>query len=94
MQQAFAEVLPQSPIGKALAYSLKRWNRLMTYTTAGELEIDSNLVENAIRPIAPIALGRKNYLFAGGHESAKRMAMLYSLLGLLLILSFLTNFTL
>lgn len=78
MQQAFAEVLPQSPIGKALAYSLKRWNRLMTYTTAGELEIDSNLVENAIRPIA---LGRKNYLFAGSHESAKRMAMLYSLLG-------------
>jgi len=63
----------------------------MTYTTAGELEIDSNLVENAIRPIA---LGRKNYLFAGSHESAKSMAMLYSLLGLLLILSFLTNFTL
>jgi len=78
MQQAFTEVLPQSPIGKALAYSLKRWNRLMTYTTAGELEIDSNLVENAIRPIA---MGRKNYLFAGSHESAKRMAMLYSLLG-------------
>ena len=78
MQRAHTEVLPQSPMGKALAYSLKRWNRLMTYTTAGELEIDSNLVENAIRPIA---LGRKNFLFAGSHESAKRIAMLYSLMG-------------
>lgn len=77
MQQAYTEVLPQSPIGKALAYSLKRWKKLLAYTAAGELEIDSNLVENAIRPIA---LGRKNYLFAGSHESAKRIAMLYSLL--------------
>ena len=42
-----------------------------------ELIIDNNLIENAIRPVA---LGRKNYLFAGSHEAAQRAAMLYSLL--------------
>ncbi len=40
------------------------------------MEIDNNLVENAIRPVA---LGRKNYLFAGSHEGAKRAALIYSL---------------
>jgi transposase len=42
------------------------------------LKIDNNPVENSIRPVA---LGRKNYLFAGSHEAAKRSGMLYSLLG-------------
>jgi transposase len=42
------------------------------------LNIDNNPVENSIRPVA---IGRKNYLFAGSHEGAKRSAMLYSLLG-------------
>ncbi len=41
----------------------------------GNLQIDNNLVENAIRPLA---LGRKNYLFAGSHEAAKRASMIYS----------------
>ena len=50
----------------------------MTYTTNGKLNIDNNPVENAIRPVA---IGRKNYLFAGSHEAAQRSAMLYSLLG-------------
>lgn len=45
--------------------------------TDGRLEIDNNRIENEIRPIA---LGRKNYLFAGSHESAQRFAMIYSLL--------------
>ncbi len=44
----------------------------------GRLEIDNNLVENSIRPIA---IGRKNYLFAGSHDAAQRAAMIYSLLG-------------
>ena len=56
----------------------KRWEKLMIYTTDGKLNIDNNPVENAIRPIA---IGRKNYLFAGSHEAAQRSAMLYSLLG-------------
>jgi len=78
MQQTYIEVLPKSAIGKALAYSIERWKQLMIYTTNGKLNIDNNPVENAIRPVA---VGRKNYLFAGSHEAAQRSAMLYSLLG-------------
>ena len=78
MKQAYTEVLPKSVIGKALAYSIERWQRLSLYTSDGKLNIDNNPVENAIRPVA---IGRKNYLFAGSHEAAQRSAMLYSLLG-------------
>ncbi len=78
MKEQCRAVLPKSPIGKALAYSLKRWKALSRYTEDGLLEIDNNPVENAIRPVA---LGRKNYLFCGSHEAAQRSAMLYSLLG-------------
>ena len=69
------KVLPKSPIGKAIAYTLKRWTKLTRYTTNGILEIDNNRIENAIRPLA---LGRKNYLFAGSDEGGKRAAMMYS----------------
>ena len=78
MKQAYAQVLPRSVIGKALGYSVQRWDALCLYTTDGKLNIDNNPVENAIRPVA---IGRKNYLFAGSHEAAQRSAMLYSLLG-------------
>lgn len=78
MLENYKVVLPKSTIGKALHYSLQRWDKLMVYTTDGRLEIDNNLVENAIRPVA---IGRKNYLFAGSHNGARRAAMLYSLLG-------------
>ena len=78
MKEQYTQVLPKSPIGQALAYSIERWDRLSIYTTNGMLCIDNNPVENSIRPVA---IGRKNYLFAGSHEGAKRSAMLYSLLG-------------
>jgi transposase len=78
MQQVYTEVLPKSAIGMALAYSIQRWPRLMIYATNGKLNIDNNPVENSIRPVA---IGRKNYLFAGSHEAAQRSAMLYSLMG-------------
>jgi hypothetical protein len=55
---------------------LGQWSKLKTYTRDGRLEIDNNLVENAIRPVT---LGRKNYLFAGSHEGAKCAAIIYSL---------------
>ncbi|MCA9733728.1 transposase [candidate division KSB1 bacterium] len=48
------------------------------YTEDGKYEIDNNLVENSIRPVA---LGRKNYLFAGSHEGAERAAMIVLLFG-------------
>jgi len=78
MKQAYTQVLPRSVIGKALGYSIERWDALCLYTTDGKLNIDNNPVENAIRPVA---IGGKNYLFAGSHEAAQRSAMLYSLLG-------------
>jgi len=77
MTEQYRAVTPKSPIGKALGYSMKRWKELVLFTTDGQLEIDNNKIENEIRPIA---LGRKNYLFAGSHESAQRIAMIYSLL--------------
>ena len=67
--------LPKSQIGKAMAYAYARWDALSAYLNDGNLQIDNNLVENAIRPVA---LGRKNYLFAGSHEAAQRAAMIYS----------------
>lgn len=71
-------VLPKSLIGKAINYSLERWDKLSLYASNGMLEIDNNLVENQIRPVA---IGRKNYLFAGSHDAAQRHAMLYSFIG-------------
>lgn len=78
MKEQYGAVLPKSPIGKALGYSLKRWERLSLYTNDGKLLIDNNLVENTIRPLA---LGRKNFLFAGSHVGAQRIAMFYSFVG-------------
>jgi len=78
MKEQYVQVLPKSAIGKALAYSIERWDKLSRYTEDGMLNIDNNPVENSIRPVA---IGRKNYLFAGSHEAAKRSAMLYSLIG-------------
>jgi transposase len=71
------QVTPRSPIGKAIAYMQARWGKLALFASDGLLEIDNNLVENAIRPIA---LGRKNYLFAGSHEAAARAGIIYSLI--------------
>ena len=70
-------VVKKSPIARAMAYFLPRWEKLCIYTKDARLSIDNNLVENAIRTVA---LGRKNYLFAGSHEAAQRAAMIYSLL--------------
>lgn len=78
MMENYKGELDKSAIGQALYYSLKRWDKLSLYTTDARLQIDNNLVENSIRPVA---IGRKNYLFAGSHNGARRAAMLYSFLG-------------
>lgn len=75
LDREYDQVLPASVIGKAIAYTLKRWKGLREYAQAGYLQIDNNLIENLIRPLA---LGRKNYLFAGSHDGARRAAMFYS----------------
>ena len=76
MEEQSPKTLPKSPIGKAMGYMLKRKERMMHYLTDGHLAIDTNPIENAIRPIA---VGRKNYLFAGSHDAAQRAAIFYSL---------------
>ncbi len=78
MKEQYVQTLPKSTIGAALGYSIERWDELSIYATDSKLNIDNNPVENSIRPVA---IGRKNYLFAGSHEAAGRSAVLYSLLG-------------
>jgi len=70
-------VLPKSAIGQAIAYTLALWPRLTRYIEQGRFNIDNNLTENSIRPVA---LGRKNYMFAGSHAAAQHAAIVYSLL--------------
>jgi len=74
----YPQALPKSPFGKALYYLLQRKEKLQGYLKAAHLQIDNNLVENSVRPLA---LGRKNYLFAGSHKAAQRIAMMYSFFG-------------
>jgi hypothetical protein len=69
-------LLPQEPISKAIMYTRKRWDRLVKFMDDGELEMDTNFVENCIRPLA---LGRKNYLFAGNHEAATNIGVFYTI---------------
>lgn len=75
LTQEVQQVLPKSSIAHAMRYAMNRWDALSAYLYDGILEIDNNLVENAIRPVA---LGRKNYLFAGSHDAAQRAAIIYS----------------
>jgi transposase len=67
-----------SALAKAIDYSLKHWPALIRYADSGDLPIDNNPVENAIRPIA---IGKKNWLFAGSERAGKRAAAIQSLLG-------------
>lgn len=68
-------ILPKSLMGNAILYTRKRWTRLTKFVTDGELEMDTNFIENCIRPLA---LGRKNYLFAGNHKAAVNIGVFYS----------------
>jgi transposase len=69
--------LPQSPMGQAIGYALNQWPTLERFLEHGEVELDNNLVENAIRPTA---LGKKNWLFFGSAEAGQRSAVLYTLI--------------
>lgn len=75
MDEQSVYVTPKSPIGKAFTYAQNQWPTLLTIFADGRLLIDNNHIENKIRPLA---LGRKNYLFAGSHQAAQRTAMMYS----------------
>jgi hypothetical protein len=73
-----ANVLPKSLFGTAIGYALDRWPELVRYVQHGPVEIDNNLVENAIRPTA---VGKKNFLFIGHPEAGWRSAVIYSVIG-------------
>ena len=69
--------LPQSLMGRALRYALGQWESLLPYLEAGQVEIDNNLVENAIRPTA---VGKKNWLFFGDAQAGQRSAVIYTVI--------------
>jgi len=68
--------LPQSSMGQAIDYALAQWAMLSVYLDDGRVEIDNNLVENAIRPTA---IGKKNWLFIGDAAAGERGAILYTI---------------
>lgn len=69
--------LPQSLLGTAMDYTLGQWQTLEVYLHDGRVELDNNLVENAIRPTA---LGKKNWLFIGQAEAGERSAIIYTVI--------------
>jgi transposase len=68
--------LPQSLLGQAMDYTLGQWPTLEVFLKDGQIEIDNNLVENAIRPTA---IGKKNWLFIGDADAGQRSAIIYTL---------------
>lgn len=73
---ALRAILPKSKLAEALRYAAKQWSKLEVYLHDGRIEIDTNLVENAIRPTK---LGAKNWLFVGCREAGQRAAVLYTI---------------
>ena len=78
MQATLTAVSRKSEIAAAIRYALGRWRALLRYSEDGHIEIDNNAAERALRAVA---LGRKNYLFAGSDSGGERAAAIYSLIG-------------
>lgn len=78
LHRALAQVSAKSTLAGAIRYALARWAALTRYCDDGRIEIDNNAAERALRAVA---LGRKNYLFAGSDAGGERAAALYSLIG-------------
>lgn len=74
---SYAKSPPRSALAKAMKYTINRWTALTRYIQDGRLPLDTNAVENAIRPVA---LGRRNWLFAGSDNGGQRAAQMYSLI--------------
>jgi transposase len=76
LDEKVGKVLPKSPLGEAIAYTLGLWSKLIAYLEDGHIEIDNNKAENAIRPFV---IGRKAWLFSGSPRGAHASATLYTL---------------
>jgi len=74
----YPKAIPGGRMHKALSYTYNLFHRLSRYHLDGRYQLDNNLVENALRPLA---LGRKNFMFCGNHDAAENAAIMYSLLG-------------
>ena len=72
-----AKISGKSSLAGAIRYAMSRWTALTRYVDDGRLEMSNNAAERAIRPLA---LGRKNYLFAGSDEGGRRAAIMYTLI--------------
>jgi transposase len=76
LEQQRARLSAKSSIGKAIAYSLMRWEALIRYTSDGRLAIDNNAAERALRTVA---VSRKNFLFFGSDAGGDRAAIIYTM---------------
>jgi len=78
LKACMLKTLPKSPFAQALSYAIKQETEVLRIMESGVYELDNNSIE---RQMKYIAIGRKNYYFAGSHDGARRAAVLYSLLG-------------
>jgi len=78
LQATLSKLSRKSDVASAIGYALGRWPTLMRYSDDGRIEIDNNPAERALRAVA---LGRKNYLFAGSNSGGERAAAMYTLIG-------------
>jgi transposase len=77
LERALNQISRKSTLAQATRYALSRWQALLRYTTDGRLEMTNNAAERAIRPLA---LGRKNWLFAGADSGGDRAALMYTII--------------
>lgn len=78
LKETLAKISQKSALAEAIRYALTRWTALTRYVSDGRIEIDNNAAERALRAVA---VGRKNFLFAGSDAGGERAAALYSLIG-------------
>ena len=78
LQETLRSLSQKSALAEAIRYALKLWTALVRYAGDGRIEIDNNAAERSLRAIA---IGRKNYLFAGSDAGGERAAAIYSLIG-------------
>jgi transposase len=78
LEQALTQLAPKSETAAAIRYALELWDALARYLDDGRIELDNMIAERALRPVA---IGRRNYLFAGSDSGGRRAAIHYSLIG-------------
>ena len=78
LHASLAQLAPKSETASAIRYALALWDALARYLDDGRIELDNMIAERALRPVA---VGRRNYLFAGSDNGGRRAAILYSLIG-------------